>query len=546
LSRFCELPKLKRAAHRGFQLSYASDRLEAKWQPYTLPHIGGRGLYVYGRDYDELLGNFELPPAFRNARRLDPRSPTFNAVTSAHIATERVHDALRFNREVEDVLRRGKSLGAIAALSRDTFLARFRDAHPELIHLLPALRDSIDAITVGLGTWPEPTVLSLDALEGTTFLLALLHLVNHGGQRSPWVVFGPEKYAAAFKLTPVQRPYLNTDVVLSFFRDSARASLPHAAERFDSWAEVRLNPSEDRWLTLREANDFVRFAASNNVDEELISQIVPRQTAAPLNVVVRHGRLAKADLFAQSESDEGAIEASSRHLLNLIEDIAAAGNISNWVPGAQRKLERIASHLERVREKSTRSVADITQLALDGEALRSIYEKSQGELNDAVSNEFPPFFLHLNLLLGQFPAWRDFVNNAERMNWGRGASDAYVAALTEVFARVDEAGEEVADEGVRLYARSVVAERDRTPEDIVGAASSARNLFSEAVRFLLRQRDAALKGARRAVTEATTSAVHSSLQRFIKAIGELLLRLAKENPTVFGWIEHAARVLGLH
>ncbi|WP_133255041.1 hypothetical protein [Phenylobacterium hankyongense] len=538
---------MKRVSHPGFQLSYARDQFEAKWQPYSLPKIAGRGIYVFGRDYDELLGSFELPPTFKNAKRLDPRSPSFNTVTSTKISSYKIHDALRFNRDAESILQDGKRLAKISQLSADTYISRFRDAYPDAIYLLSALRDSIDAITLGLGSGGGGTVLSLDALEGTTFLLALAHIVNHDSKQAPWVVFGPERYATAFNLSEFRRPYLNTDVVLSFFRESAGTSVPHAAERFDRWSEVRLESARDRTITLREANDFLRFAIAkaSETEEELISQIVPKQTAAPLNVRVEYGRLARVELHAEFVSDEKSIEASSQHLLNLIDDICSAGNLSNWVPGAQRKLERIAGHLERVKDGSIRTVADVTQLALDGEALRSLYEKSKEELSDAVANEFSPFFLHLNLLLSQFPAWREFIDNAERMNWGRGVSSSYALALDEVFLRIDEAGGEVADEGVREYAKAVVANDAKSDEDIAGTASSARNILSEAVRFLMRQREAAMRGATKALSERTELVANSALKTFLNSIGEVLLRLAKENPTAFGWIEHAARILGI-
>ena len=537
--------KSKRVTEMGYRVSIQDGRLVIRWNT-PLSHglkQGDKGFYIYGRDYAELLNNSDLPLVYSKGNKFDPRAIQFNRLIANRLSGSQIHDSLRFSIDIENILTSGVDFRNISNASPESYLSRLRERFPNISPLLPLVRENIEVSrsTIVLPGFSS-NVISLDAIEGTPFLLSLVNVVNTADS-GRWLIYGPEKYVDLFQLTPIERPMLASATLVDIYSDASKTSLANAAERFDAWSTARFSSRDDKSITAIEAASFLSYTDSDEGVEELSSQVVPPQVAAPLNVMVKDGSLSKIDYKATFNPDPNAIAASCTHLINLIGDIRATGHLSNWTPGAQRKLERVSTHITDLINDNSRTVTSVTELGLDGQALKQIFLRTQEELSQSIIDEFSAFFLHLELLLAQFPAWAEFLDNAERVNWGRGSSQSYVIALEDVYKAVSDTKSGV-DDGVRTFVNSALQRDLSEPTEIVAAASSVRNILSACSRYLLNIRDKIIQSGAKLVTEQISELSKQSLHAMIGGIGAQLLILAQENPRFFGWIEHAGRLLG--
>jgi hypothetical protein len=528
----------------SYDLSIREGAFQCRWRPERFT-IGRKedGIFVYGRDYPELLNAAAEGLHTSFAETFDPRSPKFRRVISAKLRQEEVYLGLRFSPDIESAI----ASGAIAALSDvapETYLRRLTDRFPDLRPVIQIIRESIEVARSFLVRHDgKMTLISVDALEGTPFLLALANVVNTD-KAGRWVIFGPERYRTIFNFKPVPRPLIATNDVLALYEQATNTSPANAVEKFATWQGARLGPAATAGVTVTEANDFVTYAQSTDPALELATQLVPPPIAAPLSVGVVGGRLSVVQPLAATLSEEEAVRASCIHLINIIGDINAAGYLSNWSPGALRKFARIESHLHNIDGDQPISVSTVTSLGLDSEALKEIFKTTKDELGEAVVNEFGPFFLHLDLLLAQFPSWAQFLVNAERMNWGHGVSTSYVEAIEAVFSAVAEAPRAAVDAGVGEFANEALKEDVSNPINVVGGSLSVRNILSVASRYFLTIRDRALKAGGHILSEQVSELAKSALHNVFAGLGEAMLALAQGNPRLFGWLEVAVRIIG--
>lgn len=120
----------------------------------------------------------------------------------------------------------------------------------------------------------------------------------------------------------------------------------------------------------------------------------------------------------------------------------------------RRLVALIEAMTSRVEEKQ-----DVIQIAIAGIALQSVIQELRGELSSAILGQLNGYVLGINLLVGQYPEWQQFVENA-------------------AFSDFDEEDQQ----GIRKAADDLIAKFEKTPETVDPEVPRTFRAITEAIR----------------------------------------------------------------
>ena len=265
----------------AYELAIRDGVFVCRWKPdFFATSRASKGLYIYGRDYAELLQSAASGVINSRQEIINPRSAEFRRVVAAYSTIDDVYKGFRFDQRVEDILSYG-SVFTFSNGSPESFLTKLQEREPKISPLIPIVRANIEVGRSILVRHDERiTITSVDALEGTPFLLSLLNIVNSDNS-GRWVIFGPSRYMKIFNMDYKERPFIPLVHILQLYEQATSTSQANAAEKCASWEAARFGNRGADGVTVAEANDFLRYAESPEPAMELATQLVPPPVAAP-------------------------------------------------------------------------------------------------------------------------------------------------------------------------------------------------------------------------------------------------------------------------
>lgn len=351
--------------------------------------------------------------------------------------------------------------------------------------------------------------------------------------RSSWVLLGGTRLSGRIGEHQEERPYLDFQRAIDASSRYLDAGKYEIYATLSDWAKTRGIEAE-RGLT---ATEVVEFTAARLLATPRDDVSVPQQIPSPLRVGIEDGALTFVEEELKGPLGDVATNILSE-ILELCRDVQSSAYMSNFAPGADRKLQRLVGYIQTV-ESHGADKGRIIQIGIVNNALKDIVEREKEEFPGHAISEMSVLFSQLDLFLAQFDDWQDYVASASRSGWGLSPSLEFVNAVRSTLGEV-YASDDTADQQLRERARELeipLAAGDATKDEMIGAISATHNILAKLAGYVWHSARVALKEIAGKWTRTNVQWTSDKLLQLFLNLASRFEALVQGNPNLFLWLK---------